>query len=231
MSLTPDGHRYNPRHPESIDECWIQPSMFPNLVKYSADIAKSPYLNDTIITACAMADDLCNRYFLQQQQDEIFVNQILTNNQYQTFVLSNIPVASIDKVWSQIVSTFNEISRTYIQLLDKQGIVKILPTFSTTSSVPYPHYINESANNIWIRYTAGYEVDYSESNTTNEVPYDIRLATALLVDYLYASFEVPSGIDSFSTQTYSQKNSSAESDAILSRVNNLLEKYKLSNVK
>lgn len=231
MSLTPDGHKYNPQHPASIEECWIQTNMFPNLVRYSTDPAKSPYLENTIISACAMVDDMCNRFFLQQQQDEIFMDTLLSSSKYNTFVLANFPIASIDKVWVQVVSTFNEISNNFLQVMDREGIVKILPTFSTNASIPYPFYIDNTSTNVWIRHTSGYEVDYTGSNTTNDVPYDVRLATALLVDYLYASFEVPSGIDSFSTQTYSQKNSSASSDAVMSRVNSLLESYKVNNVK
>lgn len=231
MSLTPDGSKYNPEHPQSIDECWIQSDMFPNLAKYSADPVKSTYLDNTILTACAMVDDMCNRYFLKQTIDEIFKDTSLRQSQYNTFVLANTPLVEVLNVWVQVVGTFTEITDTYSQVMDSEGIVKILPTFSTTASVPYPHYIDKTSTNVWIRYTSGYEVDYTGSEDVNEVPYDIRLATALLVDYIYASFDIPSGVDSFSTQTYSQKNSSAGSDAILSRVNDLLKGYRLSNVK
>ena len=231
MSLTPDGTKNNPRHPATIDECWIQTSMFPNLVKYSTDVTKSPYLNDTIIAACGMVDDMCNRYFLQQTIDEIFPNQVLRSSEYNQFVLMNVPLVSVTKVWTQVVGTFTEISNTYLQVLTAEGIIKILPTFSTSATVPYPYYIDKSANNVWIRYVSGYKVDYSGTETDNEVPYDVRMATALLVDYLFAGFDVVSGIDSFSTQTYSQKNSSAKSDSKMSRAIDLLKRYKLSNVR
>lgn len=231
MSLTPDGTKNNPVHPSTIDECWIQPTMFPNLVKYSTDITKSPYLDDTIITACSMIDDMCNRYFLKQTIDEIFPNTILSHDRYNTFILKNIPLIEVDKVWVQIVSTFAEVSNTYLQVMEEEAIVKILPTYSTTASVPYPFYLDNTATNIWIRYESGFDVDYSGTSTTNEVPYNVRMATSLLVDYLFASFDVQSGIDSFSTQTYSQKNSSAKNDAVLSRVSDLIKNYKLSNVR
>ena len=230
MSLTPDGNKYNPEHPQSINTCWIQDDMFPNLAKYKADPVKSTYLDNTIMTACAMVDDMCNRYFLLQTTDEIFQDTILRQSKYNTFILKNAPLVEVDTVWLQVVGTFNEISNTYLQVMEEEGIVKILPTFSTTASVPYPYYIDNTSTNVWIRYSSGYKVDYSGSKTDNEVPYDIRLATALLVDYIFASFDIPSGVDSFSTQTYSQKNSNAMNDAILSRVNDLLKGYRLSNV-
>jgi len=231
MSLTPDGTKNNPVHPSNIDVCWIQPTMFPNLVKYSNDITKSPYLDDTIIAACSMIDDMCNRYFLKQTIDEIFPNTILSHDRYNTFILKNIPLIEVDKVWVQIVSTVAEVSNTYLQVMEEEAIVKILPTYSTTASVPYPFYIDNTSTNIWIRYESGYDVDYSSTSTTNEVPYNIRMATSLLVDYLFASFDVQSGVDSFSTQTYSQKNSTAKNDAVLSRVSDLIKNYKLSNVR
>lgn len=231
MSLTPDGTKNNPKHPANIDQCWIRPNMFPNLAKYSTDITKSPYLNDAIIAACGMVDSMCNRYFLQQTIDEIFPNEMLRGSEYNQFVLMNTPLVSVTKVWSQVVGTFTEISSTYLQVLTAEAIIKILPTFSTTATVPYPYYIDKSAANIWIRYLSGYKVDYSGTNTNNEVPYDVRMATALLVDYLFSSFDVPSGIDSFSTQTYSQKNSSVQNDAKMSRAIDLLKHYKLSNVR
>lgn len=230
MSLTPDGHKYSPEHPQSIDTCWIQDNTFPNLAKYKADPVKSTYLNNTIMTACAMVDDMCNRYFLKQQTDEIFTDTILRQSKYNLFVLKNVPLITVDNVWIQVVSTFSEIGDTYLQVMPEEGIVKILPTFSTTASVPYPFYIDNTSTNVWIRYTSGYAVDYSGTKNANDVPYDVRLATALLVDYIFASFDIPSGVDSFSTQTYSQKNSNSSNDAILSRAKDLLKGYKLSNV-
>lgn len=230
MSLTPDGTKNNPVHPSTIDECWIQDTMFPNLVKYKADSTKSPYLNNIIISACSLADTICNRYFLKQTIDEIFPNTLLSHERYNEFVLKNIPLIEVDKVWIQVVGTFSEITDTYLQIMEEEGIVKILPTFSTTASVPYPFYIDNTSTNVWIRYESGFDVDYSGTHSTNEVPFDVQLATSFLVDYLFAGFDTPSGIKSFRTQTYSQENSTADNDPSYSKALNILNKYVISNV-
>lgn len=231
MALTPDGTKNSPKSPQNIDECWIQADQFPNLVKYAADPIKSLYLDNMIITSCGAVNSICNRYFNKQTIDEIFPNEGLFTNEYNEFVLKNRPLIEVKKVWLQIVSTFAEVENTYLQVLTEESIVKILPTLSLTSSVPFPFYRDKDASNVWIRYDSGFAVDYSGQNTTNEVPFEVRLATASYVDYLFSMFDMQGGISEFKTQTYSQKNAKASEDPLLSSVKGLLKDYIITNVK
>jgi hypothetical protein len=229
---SPDGNIYNPIDPQSLDTCWIQPGMYPNLVKWGADSTYAPYLNNAILMACAQINRMCNRKFNRQTMDQIFPDTGLVLRQYRSFVVDNVPIYQVDKAWLQVVNTFAEIDDTYFQVDEVSGLIKILPTFSTYVQTTLPMYALMPSTNLWIRYTAGYLVDYSDSNTDNEVPEPVKLATSLYVDYYFSRFNLTGGVAEFKTQTYSQKNiTSKKQDPILVAIEDLIEPYKLYNVR
>lgn len=215
MSLTPDGTKKDPINPALITDCWINSTSYPNLVSYSADTDKSAYLNTFIITACGAINTLCNRYFNSQQIDQVEPSTTLSVNRYRDIVLDNKPLITVDKIWLQVVDTFAEVSKDYIQVLTREGIVRILPNFSiyTATSLPISEFDNSTC--LWIRYTSGYTV----------VPEEVKLATSLYVDYLFQSFDTTSGVDTFSTQTYSQKQSKVGDDTKLGAIKEILKSY------
>lgn len=225
MSLTPDGTKYDPQDPTEIDECWIQSTDFPNLARYAADSTKSPYLDTMILAACAAVNRMCFRKFNMQTIDQIEINKGLYIGNYKTFSLNNNPVKSVTKAWFQVVDTFSEIDLTYLQLDTVSSTIKLLPTFTSYSQTSMPLYGRDLTSNIWIRYVSGYEID--QENEINEVPFEVRYATALMVDVLFAGFDIGSGIDSFSTQTYSQKNSIPDKDPAMMKITSLLKEYKV----
>lgn len=226
MATTPDGTQYMARHPERIEECWIQPDMFPNLHSESYVQNSTQFLDEIILSACAMADEIAGRHFLGQTVDQVFNDTILYQGRYNEFTLKEYPVKEVENVWLQILGNFYSVQQNYLQLNQELGLVKILPTFIITAIVPYPYYINVSSTNLWIRYKGGFKVDYSTSTPVNEVPHDIRYATSLLVNWLWAGNNLQSGVSEFKTQTYSQKMSGSKDDPVYQRAVELLSKYK-----
>ena len=233
MSLVPPtGNKYDPVDPKTIDECWITPTDFPNLIAYSQDSQKSTILNNMIITACGAVNRLCNRKFNQQIIDEIWPNVYMYTSMYNEFTLKNRPLVEVEHVWLQIAANFSEVYSTYLQILTEESIVKILPTVMTTALVPYPFYLKKDACNVWVEYKSGYKIDRTDlQNIVNDVPYDVQLATSLYVDYLYSSFDMTAGITSFKTQTYSQTGSTPDNDPKLQAIKALLRPYMLISVK
>lgn len=206
--------------PDDISDCWITASSYPNLAKYSADPTLSPFLNSYIIEACAFINDLCKTKFNEQQADFVINNKNLYIGSYTTIVLPNKPVQSVDNIWLNVVDTFAPVSLDYIQLDGETGTLKILPDFTTYVQTTLPMFAYGDTSNIWIRYTTGY--------ATEDVPAMIKKVTALAVDYLFGLDNLTPNIESFSTQTYSQKNSKGDkdSDPILSRIEQLIADYK-----
>jgi len=226
--LTPDGHKYNPTDPTTIDQCWIQPTMYPNLVAYAADPAKAPYLNQFIIAACGAINQICRRKFNKQQIDQIFKDQGLFYREYRTFVMDNAPLVTVDNVWLEVVNTWAVVDLTFLQVMTAESEIKVLPTFSTYVQTTLPLWALTPSTNLWVRYTSGYAVDYSGSNTTNEVPELVRLATSMYVDYLFSRLDLVGGIGSYRTQTYSQTFVTPDKDPIYMSIDSLLCTYKLS---
>lgn len=231
MGYNPPGTtRMDPVDPQTIEECWIQQNSFPNLAALAANPATSEFLEAYIIEACAAINDLCNRQFNKQQQDQVFISKDMMFSEYNRFALNNRPLESVDNVWLQIGSTFSVVATEYTQIDTVSGFAKILPNILTTAASQIQNR-NDSVN-VWIRYTAGYAVDYSDSNTINEVPMAVRRATAKYVDYLFASDGFTPGIKEFRTQTYQQKNSTAggDDDPVLSMINKLLTPYRVNRI-
>lgn len=231
MSLTPDGHKYDPQDPQTIQECWIQSGAFPNLVRYAADPTLSPFLNDYIIMACAEVNRLCDRKFNKQVVDEIFANERLWFNEYRMFTLKQRPLAEVTNIWLQVVDVFSPIDLQYLQVDTSVGTIKILPTFSTYVNTTLPAVYLSTASNLWVRYEGGYAVDYTDpSHPINEVPFPVRMATALMVDYLFDLANVQGGVSNFRTQTYSQQNATPDQDPKLGAIKNMLKTFMLIKV-
>lgn len=226
--LTPDGNKYNPRDPETLNECWITKTSHPNLAALNADPTKEPYLEEMILAACASVNEICNRKFNAQLIDYIFKDRNLFFQHYLSFALPNLPLISIENVWLNVVETFSEVSLDYLQVMTAEGIFKILPNFTAYTQTTLPLNQLSTATNLWVRYRGGFEVD--QDSSVNEVPKNVQMATALYVSYLFSSFDVESGVESFRTQTYSQKNVvDADKDPVLTRINNLLKPYRIFN--
>lgn len=224
QQLTPDGTCYIWADPKTINDCWISSTDFPNLAKYASDATKSPYLENAIIAACAAINKICNRKFNKQVIDDIYTNEVLAFRDYKVYALKNRPVVSVDKVWLNVTNTFALIDPTYFQLLPSEGVLKILPTFSVYVQTTLPFYAYSTASNLWIRYTSGYE--------KTDVPQDVKLATAMYVDYYFSRFNLTGGISSFGTQTYNQTNvTKPDSDPILVAINEILKTYKFYTMK
>jgi hypothetical protein len=218
--------------PQTIEQCWIQPDSFPNLIAIAANPTLAPYLNQMILQACAAVNRICQRKFNAQTIDQIFMNQNLLFDQYLPFAIYNLPLIEVEHVWLQVVQNFSEVSLQYMQVLPAEGIVKLLPNFTAYAQTSIPLYQLGTAVNLWIRYRGGFEVDYTDSeDPVNEVPFDVQFATALYVNYLAASYDLQSGVESFKTQTYEQRNvKKLDEDPVLSRVNNMLKPWRLNNV-
>jgi len=206
--------------PVNINECWITSASSPNLIKYAANPLLSPFVNSYIIEACALINEMCNVKFNEQQVDMVINNKSLYTGSYQSVVLDNRPVQSVDNIWLNVVDTFAPVSLAFIQLDSETGILKIMPDFTTYVQTTLPITELSGASNLWVRYTAGYAIV--------DVPVLVKKATCLAVDYLFGLDGLVPNVDSFSTQTYSQKNSKGgvKEDPILSRIETLLSSYK-----
>lgn len=224
-ALNPPGYtKVNWYDPKNITDCWIDYTTSPNIAKYHSDTTKSPYLDNAIITACAAINRMCNRKFNIQQFDEIFTNETLAFRDFKIYVLKNRPLITVDNVWLNITNTFSAIDLTYLQVLTDEGIVKILPTFSVYVQTTLPFYAYSTASNLWIRYTSGYAIA--------DVPFDVKLATAMWVDYYFSRFNLVGGVTQFSTQTYSQTNVTGKGmDSILVSIDEMLTPYKIYSIK
>lgn len=219
QQLTPNNApKLNFYDPATVGDCWIAVSDFPNLMSYNSDPSKQPYLNNAIINACAFINKICNRKFNKQKAQEIFMNETLAFRDYKVYTLRNRPLISVSNVWLNITNTFSPIDLNFLQVLTEEGIIKILPTFSVYVQTTLPFYAYQTASNLWVEYTSGYD--------KADVPMPIKLATAMYVDYLYSRFSLVGGVSNFSTQTYSQGNiTKAGEDPILVSINDLIEPY------
>jgi len=231
MALTPDGTKNDPTDPQSMNDSWIQADMFPNLQKYARDEDKSAFLDDYMLEACASVNEYCQRKFNKQVIDQIELNRGLGVTDYNVFVVRNRPLISVDNVWLNIGATFSSVGLDNLQIDTNAGVVKILPSVITQLS---SNSIGAFKSvNLWLRYTSGFNVDYSDDdNAENDVPRDIRRATAMYVDYLYGMDGLRNqvGVKSYKTQTYAQTNASASEDPILDRIGKILDRYKTSAV-
>lgn len=226
MATTPDGQPQKvPVDPTSITQCWVQPSDFPDI---QADATKSLILNSMIIAACAAVNRMCSRKFNQQQIDTIIKDQGIFYRDYKTFDVKNSPIVSLDNAWLQVINTFAVLDLTYLQVDVSSNWIKILPTFSVYVQSTLPFWALTPSTNVWLRATTGYAVDYSNpASPINDVPSSVIMATQFYVRYLYGVMNLPAGVKSYSTQTYSQTNSTAADDPLLSTVKDMLSPYYL----
>lgn len=227
MALTPDGNpRKVLRDPETIDECWITPTQYPNLTKFAANPLLSGYLNAYIIEACALVNEICRKKFNEQQADLVLINENLYMGWYKTISVENIPLVTVDNVWLNVTNTFAPVSLEYLQVDTVTGTIKILPDFTVYTQTTLPWFQLGNAANIWIRYTSGYEIDRTDpDNVVNKVPLPVQRATGMLVDYLFGVDGIIPNVAEFKTQTYSQKSSKTDEDPIYSRAMQLLKPY------
>lgn len=228
MGLTPDGNKFDFSNPTTFDECWVDSSTSPQLAEFATDYPT--YFDSYVISACAYVNKQCNRYFNQQQADQIYLNTSFQYSDYKTFVLRNRPLATVDNVWLQITDTFTEVSTNYIQIDTLAGVVKILPdVFTASSAIRFP-LSTRNASNVWIRYTSGYEITKVDGAfTVNDVPEPIKLATAMYVSFLFEQGNMDSTAKSFKTLNYSQTNAGGMESGKLMTINNILAPYKISS--
>jgi hypothetical protein len=213
----------DPINPQSISDCWISPTDYPNFLSYAADPIKSQFLNKYIIQACTKINTMCNRYFNSQQVDEIFDKTVLNMRDYSTFIIGNYPLVSVDYMWVNVVNTFNIVSLDYLQIDTRTGLVKILPNFSIYVQTTLPQWALKPSSTFWIRYTIGFD-------NVGGVPEDIKRATALMVDYLFGLDSLTPNISSFRTQTYSETTAKASEDPIMSRIEALIAPYRINKI-
>ena len=190
--LTPENRTFAPfLHPATIDDCWIDTN-YPFLQPNDFSIGIKEQL---IIAACAQINEMCNRYFNEQEADQVFVNKKVGNG-YVMFSLRNRPVATITDVFLQVGSQFVELNSDYFQFSPQTGVFKIFPypeaSVSITTFLPY---LPKDELNTWIRYTSGF----------SSVPENVKMATALMYNYNISTYNNPSGATEFKTQTYSER--------------------------
>lgn len=221
--LTPDGTKYDPKQPQLIGDCWITSTSYPNLVSYTTDPTKSAFVDQYIIDACGEINKMCNRYFNSQTIDQIFKNVVLNIRDYTTFVLDYGPLETVTNIWVEVVNSFAPIDLQFLQQLTREGIVKILPSFSVYAQTTLPMWALPTSTNVWIRYIAGY---HPSSGDAYQIPNDIKRATALMVDYLFGLDSITPNLSSYRTQTYSETSAKANEDPILTRIESMLKPYK-----
>lgn len=209
------------KNPATIAECWIDSTYSPQLVALVSRYGQ-PYVEKLIIRACARINKLCNRYFNNQEADEVFMRIKDNFYGYQTFVLQNAPINTITDVYVGYVDGFTLLDSTYFELSAAARIFKCIPLVSVISSLIGPaNYYPSEAFNLWIRYTSGY--------TTSNVPEDVKGCTADLAVYMATAVN-SGGLKNFSTLTYSQGNSTPDTDPLLMNIKEELAFYNLSNI-
>jgi hypothetical protein len=217
MATEPTGGTKEFANPSTIDDCWISETTTPKLAIYNTDY--SAYFDAFAIAACSFVNEYCNRFFNQQQADEVFLNRLMGSRQYEQFVLRNRPLISVDNVWEQITDTFNVVNLDLMQFEKATGIVKLIGDVSTVSTILPDLVFGSTSGNIFIRYTSGY--------TT--VPSPVVMATAMYAETLFEIDNTSSAIESFKTQTYSEKAGSLENHPKMNLIKKLLEPYVLDN--
>lgn len=222
MSLTPPGGRLLYSNPATINECWINEAYSPRLT--DLDTAYPTFFDNFVIRACARINKMCNRKFNLQQADDVFLDRSVLSYDYVTFQIKNRPVQSIDKVYIQVLDSFTEVEQNYLQLDSESGVLKVLAQVYTTAAIPYGFYANSRSINTWVRHTSGYEIT---SPTVNEVPDDVREATALMVSYLFEVDQMDGTAKSYKTQTYSQTNVAGDESPKVMEIKEILQPYML----
>jgi hypothetical protein len=224
MALTPNNRdREIPKDPETIDECWITTTTYPTYTGIT---------NDDIIDDCSAVNEMCNRKFNHQVIDQTFMDVSFFMSQYQYFALDNGPISYVSDIYLQGGDTFALVDDQYLQVFTEERGIKVVPflTFSPTIqntifNLPSTQY------HLWVRYASGFRVNGDDDETYPEVPRPVQRATILMAKYLANLSGVQPNVTSFSTQTYSQKNSLPSDDPILSRVKEFLKPYKQIYVK
>lgn len=214
MALAPAGGALEFTNPTNLSEAWISATTTPRLADLNTKYSST--FESFVLAACAFVNKHTKRYWNKQQADDIFLGAKLFYGTYNEFALTNKPVETIDTIWVQVADTFTEVDQTYLQLDKSASIIRITPTINIINAVSLPTGLYNNNSNLWVRYTSGYE--------SADVPFDVKLATALYVDYLYSMDSMDGGVDSFSTQTYSQKSGTKESPKI-ERVMSMLAPY------
>jgi hypothetical protein len=211
------------KDPANINECWIKSTDYSFI---------STATESEIIIACAKINNLCNRKFNRQTSDLVFHNSELPPVSYTTFILDNLPAVEIVDVYIQVLDTFNLISNQYNQLIQDTGVLSIVPLPEIYPPVNFtPMYY--SKYNTWIRYSSGFLTNADIGNATLEAKYEkvpelVKYATALMVKYMKSLQDLDGSVESFSTQTYSQKNAIPQNNALLLEINDLLKDYKIT---
>jgi hypothetical protein len=217
MALTPDGTKNNPVDPAELSECWINSTTTPELTALNASLGAT-YFQTLCIAACAFVNNYCNRKFNTQTIDQIYLNETFRGLSYKQFQVDNKPLTSVTKMWVDVAGTFSEVALTYMQIDTSLGVIKIIPDALSTILTSVPIVTMPNHVNIWIRYVSGYAVA--------DIPKDLQMATALYLTYLYEQSKSDGSVESFSTQTYSQKNTGGKGSGKMMTIEALLKKYK-----
>lgn len=209
--------------PKTIGECWITSSDYPNLAALAADPAYSAFVDKFIIQACQGINRLTNRYWNRQEADYIYINERFFYRDYQTYVLPNTPVNSIVDIYLQVNETFLPVDLTYLQLMTDERTMKIIPLLNYSNSVsPVANLVGDDKLNLWIRFNSGYD--------KADIPEEVKYATALYVSYLVSANENLSGVKSYRSQTYSQENSTPDSNPLFLQIKDMLQDHILITV-
>ena len=213
-------------NPSTISQCWIEAT---------DPFLQTSGLNNTeveklIIASCARVNQLCNRFFNQQEADEVFIWKPRTMGHKQKYVMQNDPVTSVTDIYMQLLDEFLEIQTSEnLQVMQDDGILifRNYPEELQSIQISQLALARQQEVNIWVRYTSGY--------TKDDVPEDIKFATQLIFNYLSAIASMQAGVKSFKTQTYSQTSSAGGSgsnaDPVMTEVDNLLMPYRKINAK
>jgi hypothetical protein len=211
------------KDPESINSCWIKQADYDFL---------STATSTDIIIACSKINSLCNRKFNHQIVDQIFRKTKFNRNNYTNFLLDNYFVVEIIDMYLQDLDSFSLVEKTYNKLISENGSLDVLPLIDTEQNLNINWlYMNEY--NFWIRYDSGYQInsDTGDDLTKYEkVPEIVKYATALMVKYMKSLQNNDGTVESFSTQTYSQKNSNPSTNSLLLEINDLLKDYKITKL-
>jgi hypothetical protein len=221
--LTPTNRGFKGfKSPTTITECWIDSGDYPNLVAFASDPKYSPYLDKLIIQACSQINKLTNRWWNQQEADEIIIgDKIFLQGGYSTYILKNGPVISVTDLYAQLIDSFSVLSSNYLQVMQDLRTIRVLPNLQLASTSPLP-ILTSSNTNVWIRYVSGYLKD--------DIPEDIKLATALYVTYSIVGLKNMMNLTEYSTQTYSQKNAVPTSSPVYQQILELIKPYRLMTI-
>lgn len=204
--MTPQNRNFlELKNPSTINDCWIAVSDVTDLTGVT---------NEEIVQACCFINEICARKFNGQESDVVFNNTKLFCEGETQFFLPNIPVKSISDVYIQVNGNFTLLPVESYFFIPSTGILYIQSCISNC--------------NLWVRYHSGYRTNGDTTGFYPIVDGSVKRATILAVSFL-REMRKNGIVESYSTQTYSQKNAEISKMPLFKEIEQLLKSFKKYN--